>query len=140
MMRFIPIPEGLAPFDKAAKDFMQALDSGEPVTFEPVFDRDMIEHKRIFAQIAEIARAMRTDPERLRAELLFETGNFVHLGDLFGRTVVAVNSMSRHSMRDPELAAFWADAKDVIRNKMLHRIPNAAERERLAASLSRQDA
>jgi hypothetical protein len=90
--------------------------------------------------IAEIAKAVGAEPEWLRAQLLFETGHFALLGELYGKTVVAVNSMSRHHMKDYELHAFWGDAVEVLRRKVLPQVRDAAERDRLAATLSQQDA
>ena len=57
-----------------------------------------------------------------------------------GTPVVAINSMSRHHMKDHELHAFWGEALDVIRTKLLDRISDSAERERLAETLSLQAA
>jgi len=139
-MKYLRNRDGLAPFDAAARKFVDGLVSGEPVTLEVIYDRDMVEHRKIMAQISEIAKAVGADPEWLRAQLLFETGNFQHLGEMFGKTVVAVNSMSRHHMKDYELHAFWDDATEVLRKKVLPQIKDAAERERLAAQLSQQGA
>jgi uncharacterized protein (DUF1778 family) len=62
------------------------------------------------------------------------------LGDVLGTPVVAVNSMSRRSMTDFELHAFWDEAKQIIADKLLPRISNPAERDRLAGMLSLQPA
>jgi hypothetical protein len=115
----------LAPFDQAAAQWLLALHSTEPVEMEVVHERDMINHRRIMSQIAE---------------LLMETGNFVVLGELFGKTMISVNSMSRHSMKDHELHTFWEEARAVIRSKILERVNDAAERQRLADMLSLQTA
>jgi hypothetical protein len=77
-------------------------------------------------------------PERVRAELLVASGNFTLLGEVLGTPVVAVNSMSRRAMKDHELHAFWSEAKEVIQTKLLARITDTAERERLAETLSLQ--
>ena len=62
------------------------------------------------------------------------------LGDVMGMPVVAINSMSRHSMKDHELHAFWSEAQDVIRDKLLAQVADASERERLTELVSLQDA
>lgn len=139
-MRYVRNRNDLSPFDAEARRFVDALVSGEPVTLEVVYERDMVEHRRIMMQIAEIAKAVRADPQWLRAQLLFETGNFQHLGELYGKSVVAINSMSRHHMKDYELHAFWDDAIEVLRKKVLPQITDAAERARLDAKLSQQGA
>ena len=95
----------------------------------------MVEHRRVFACIDELALALGTTPQKVRAELLVATGNFELLGDVLGTQVVAVNSMSRRNMKDHELHQFWDEAREVIRNKLLERIPNSDERARLAESL-----
>lgn len=136
-MRFSVGQYALTPIDQAARDFIVGQ-RGNEVELEQLHDRDMIQHRRIFAQINELAKALGTDPELLRAELLFEVGHCHYLGQLFGKTLIAVHSMSRHSLRDHELAEVWSEAKDVIATKILPRIKNEAERERLARSLSLQ--
>jgi hypothetical protein len=144
-MRWVLTPVGLEPFDAAAREFHHSQTSGEPITtqvieIEALHDRDMIEHRRIMATINDLAKALHTTPERVRAELLVATGNFQLLGELLGREVVAVNSMSRRNMKDHELHEFWDEAKEVIRTKLLARITDTAERDRLAATLSLQPA
>jgi hypothetical protein len=144
-MRFVLSRTGLEPFDAEAREFLESQTSGEPIgaqviEIEPLHDRDMIEHRRIMAYINDLAKALHTTPEKLRAELLVATGNFQLLGELLGTTVVAVNSMSRRNMKDHELHEFWDEAKEVIRTKLLDRIKNAAERERLTQMLSLQPA
>jgi hypothetical protein len=140
-MRFVVSRLGLEPFDVEAREFLENQIDGEPIELEPLYERDMPEHRRIMATIGDLARALHMTPEKLRAELLVATGNFTLLDDLTGGTlIVAVNSMSRHHMKDSELHAFWDEAKEVIRQKLLARIPDNAERERLADSLSLQPA
>jgi hypothetical protein len=134
-MRYVPTPSGLAPFDAAARDFLGQLTSAEPIELEMLHPRDMVEHRKIMVQIAELAKAIGRDPERVRAELLYKTGNFQVIGELFGKVLISINSMSRHHMKDPELHAFWDDARQVIATEMLPQIADAAARERLTASL-----
>jgi hypothetical protein len=142
-MRWVLTPVGLEPFDAAAREFHRSQTSGEPIAtqvieIEALHDRDMIEHRRIMATINDLAKALHTTPERVRAELLVAKGNFQLLGELLGREVVAVNSMSRRNMKDHELHEFWDEAKEVIRTKLLARITDTAERDRLADTLSPQ--
>jgi len=144
-MRFVLSRDGLEPFDAEAREFIDSQCHGEPITtrvieIEPLHDRDMIEHRRIFAYIEDLATALHTTPERVRAELLVATGNFQLLGDVLGTPVVAVNSMARRAMKDHELHEFWDEAKEVIQTKLLERISDTAERERLAELLLLQPA
>ena len=145
-MRFVLSRSGdnsivLKPFDADAKEFLRSQSDGEPIgarviEIEALHDRDMIEHRRIMATIGDLAKALHCTPAKVRAELLVATGNFELLGDVLGTPVVAINSMSRHNMKDHELHAFWDEAKEVIRTKLLARISDTAERERLADHLS----
>jgi hypothetical protein len=139
-VKFVPAPHKgqlcLVAHDKAAFDFMKQVRDAEPLELEPLFERDMIEHRKVFAQINEVAKALHITPECLRARLLFETGNFTVLGEMYGKTFVAVSSMSRHAMRDHELHTFWAEAKEVVKTKLLSNVSDPAERESLAAMLS----
>jgi hypothetical protein len=149
-MRFILSRDGdnsivLKPFDAAAHEFVDSQTSGEPITtqvieIEALHDRDMIAHRRIMATINELAKALHTTPEKVRAELLVATGNFQLLGELLGTSVVAVSSMSRRNMKDHELHEFWDEAKEVIQTKLLARIADTAERDRLAEMISLQPA
>ena len=140
-MRLVLQEDGLfAPFDDEAKQ-MRAEVGGEPFTakvieIEMLHDRDMNEFRHIMATINEIAKALKTTPEKVRAELLVATGNFQLLGDMLGTPVIAVNSMARRAMKDHELHEFWSEAREVVRTKLLERITDPVERERLAGQLS----
>ena len=137
-MRFVASRHGLEPFDAEAREFLENLIDGEPIEMEPLHERNMHEFRRIMGHIRDLAKALNTTPEKVRAELLVATGNFQLLGDVLGTPVVAINSMSRHHMKDHELHAFWTEAQEVIRTKLLDRVPDTAERERLAERLSLQ--
>jgi hypothetical protein len=137
-MRFVVSRHGLEPFDAEAREFLEDQIDGEPIEFEPLYPRDMHEHRRIMAYIGDLAKALHTTHDKVRAELLVATGNFQLLGDVLGTPVVAVNSMSRRHMTDHELHVFWAEAQEVIRTNLLERVFDSAERERLAESLSLQ--
>jgi hypothetical protein len=135
-MRFVKTRDDtLAPFDHAAIEWMHAVHTAEPVTLTPLDEDGSRFRGYVFACINELAQAMRTSPANLRAELLLETGRFTSMGQMFGTTIVAINSMSRSHMSDAELRQFWNEASDLIRYKMLCRVSNAAERDRLAARL-----
>jgi hypothetical protein len=136
----------LVPFDEAA---MHGLDQlvqagqigGEPIEVEIVNPRDMVEHRRIMAQIGDVAKALHKTHEQVRSELLYATGNFLMIGELVGLPpVISVNSMSRHNMTDHELHLFWDEARLVIETRLLPRIADSAERARLAEILSPQPA
>jgi hypothetical protein len=136
-MKFIVSDRGLEPWDDESRACLNRLVETEIVDVDVLHERDMIEHRHILAQIGEVAKAVHMPPEKLRAELLIKTGNFLLLDfKVLDREVIAVSSMSRHHMRDHELHEFWHDAKDVIRKDYLPRIKDAVERERLAAQLS----
>ena len=132
---------GLIPFDEAAERFIADQMDGEPIEVEVMHPRDMIEHRRIFDYIGELAQALHKDRELIRAELLYATGNFKLLGALSDtHPVIAVNSMARSAMTDRELHTFWTEAKEVIESKMLQRVTDTAERARLAELLLLQPA
>jgi hypothetical protein len=134
-MKFVPTSTGLAPFDLAAREFLMNLRSSRPVELEFLHDRDMIFHRKIFATIGELAKALHRDPESVRAELLYKTGNFQVIGEDDGTPLISINSMSRHHMRDDTLREFWGDACDVILTELLPNVSDPAERDRLATLL-----
>jgi len=140
-MRFVVSRHGLEPFDDEARGFLENQIDGEPIDVEVTFPRNMHEHRRIMAQIADIARTLHLPFEKLRAELLIATGNFQLLDfKVLDTQVIAVNSMSRHHMRDHELHEFWHDAKEVLRKDYLPRITDCEERDHLADQLSLEPA
>ena len=137
-MRFVRPRTGcyLSPADDAARTFiLNTLKPGEVVELEHLFERDMIYHRKIFAQINELAKALHRDPEKVRAELLYKTGNFHVIGELFGKTLISINSMSRHHMKDHELHEFWDDALQIIAADLLPQVTDPALRDALAGSL-----
>ena len=143
-MRFVPLTMDddcgtratvLCPFDADTHRFTKDLPR-RPIEMEPLFDRNMNFHRKIFATLNEVAKALQQDPERLRAELLYKTGNCHWLGEHNGKVLISINSMSRHHMKDHELHAFWDDACQILRNEMLPEISDQAMRDRLADMLS----
>jgi hypothetical protein len=140
-MRFVPVgPDLLRAFDQDAVAWMRSLSSGEPQRLEVLHDRDMVFHRKIMALIGELAKALHTTPDLVRAQLLMATGHYQHLGELSGKTVISVNSMSRRAMTDRELHLFWDNAREVIEKEWLPEIRDAATREHLASQLSLQAA
>jgi hypothetical protein len=135
-MRFVICPGGLEPFDQEARDFLDRQQDGEPIDVEILHERDMIEHRRIFGIIGDVAKALHRTTDSVRAELLVATGNFQLIDSVLGTPIVAVSSMSRPAMRDHELHAFWSEAKEVIAHKLLAQIADPAELARLAEALS----
>jgi hypothetical protein len=119
----------LLPMDDGAKAITSHI--GETLDVEASWDRDMIYHRRVFATINELSKAAGQAPEWMRAQLLVYCGLFNIVGDLNGKHVVAVNSLSRHAMRDEELHHFWDDSKQHIISRILPLIANETVRDRL---------
>ena len=109
---------------------------GETVDVEIVFERDMVFHRRLMATINDLAHAVGQTPEAMRAQLLVYCGLFNVVGDHNGNYVLAVNSLSRHSMRESELHHFWDDAKKHIIERVLPKITNETVRNRLHTSVT----
>lgn len=136
-MKFVPAPlHKLAPYDDEARAYLAHLSKSCVLEVEILLPRDMINHRRIFAQINELAQALHRDPEMLRAELLFHTGNCHVLGVHNHKTFVAIHHMDRRHMADHELHAFWDDALIYIKDELLPLIDDHEERERLRETLS----
>jgi hypothetical protein len=123
----------LLPMDDAAKDIASRI--GEKLDVEVSYDRDMVFHRRMFATIGELADAIGQTPDWLRAQLLVYCGLFNIVGDLNGKHVIAVNSLSRRSMRDDELHHFWDDAKEHIVTRVLPLVTNETLRNQLHDSV-----
>ena len=91
----------------------------------------MVFHRRLFGTMGDLAKATGQSPEWIRAQLLVYTGLFNIVGDLNGKHVVAINSLSRHSMRDEELHHFWDDAREHVIQRVLPLVKNETIKERL---------
>jgi hypothetical protein len=124
----------LLPMDDGAKEIAKVI--GTVVEVEVMYDRDMVYHRRVFATMRELAQAIGQSPEWMRAQLLVYCGLFNIVGTLDGRHVIAISSMSRHSMRDEELHHFWDDSKEHIVNRVLPLITNDTVRDRLHTSVT----
>jgi hypothetical protein len=124
----------LLPMDAGAEEITSHV--GEVIDVEVTYDRDMVYFRRMMATIGELAEATGQTREWMRAQLLVYTGLFHIVGDLDGKHVVAVNSISRHSMRDSELHHFWDDAKDHVIKRVLPRISNETVRDRLHTAVT----
>lgn len=124
----------LLPMDDGAKEIARHV--GETLDVEISWDRDMIYHRRVFATIRDVAKEIGQSQEWLRAQLLVYCGLFHIVGDLGGKHVIAVNSLSRHAMRDEELHHFWDDAKEHIVNRVLPLIANETVRDKLLTAVT----
>jgi hypothetical protein len=124
----------LLPMDDGAKEIASKV--GEQLTLEVLYDRDMVYHRRVFATMRDLAAAVGQSPEWLRAQLLVYCGLFNVVGNLDGRHVIAINSMSRHSMRDEELHHFWDDAKQHVIVRVLPLVQNETVRDRLHTAVT----
>ena len=119
----------LLPMDDGAKAITSHV--GEMLDVEVAWDRDMVFHRRLFGTMNDLAKATGQTGEWMRAQLLVYCGLFNIVGDLDGKHVVAINSLSRHSMRDEELHHFWDDAKEHVVKRVLPLITNDTVRDRL---------
>lgn len=125
----------LMPMDDGAKAIASGK-VGEVVELEVLYDRDMVYHRRVFATMRDLAKAIGQSPEWMRAQLLTYCGLFHIVGTLDNKHVIAVNSMSRHSMRDEELHQFWEDAKAHVVARVLPLVGNDAERDKLLTAVT----
>ena len=124
----------LLPMDDGAKAITRHV--GETLDVEVSWDRDMIYHRRVFATINDLAKATGQSGEWMRAQLLVYCGLFHVVGDLDGKHVIAVNSLSRHAMRDEDLHHFWDDSKEHIVSRVLPLIANETVRDRLLTAVT----
>ena len=124
----------LLPMDEGAKEITNHV--GETVDVEVEWHRDDVYHRRVFATIRDLAKEVGQSPEWMRAQLLVYCGLFNIVGDLNGKHVIAINSMSRHSMRDEELHHFWDDAKEHIVKRILPMITNETVRDKLYTAVT----
>ena len=125
----------LLPADDGARKLCQT--PGETLYVEAEYDRDMIFHRRVFAVINELAKATGQTPDWMRAQLLVYAGLFNVVGTFdTGKPVIAVKSMSKRSMTDEELHAFWKDAQEAIAEKVLPRVADPDLREALARDVA----
>ena len=69
---------------------------------------------KVFAALNEIANMIGTSELQLRAEIMYETGRGIDVKMRDGKIVTVLPSMSKTSMSEAELEAFWKDAVDYI--------------------------
>jgi hypothetical protein len=124
----------LLPMDDGAKAITSKI--GETLDVEIAYDRDMVYFRRLMATINDLAKATGQSPEWMRAQLLVYCGLFHIVGELNGKHVVAVSSMSRHSMRESELHHFWDDAKEHVIARILPLVQNETVRDRLHTAVT----
>jgi hypothetical protein len=124
----------LLPMDDGAKAMTAHV--GETLDVEIFWDRDMVYHRRVFATIRDVAKEVGQTQEWLRAQLLVYCGLFHIVGDLDGKHVIAVNSLSRHAMRDEELHHFWDDSKEHMIKRVLPLIANETVRDKLLTAIT----
>jgi uncharacterized protein (DUF1778 family) len=108
---------------------------GDTIEVEIVHERNAGFNAKVFATLAEIAKMLGEDEQAFRAEIIYETGRGQDIALRAGKAVVTVlPSMSKHSMTQAELEAFWEDARNYILKEVMVSL-DAAQQERVLEML-----
>jgi len=106
--------------DDARQELNKKAKVGGVLEVEIVNERNTGFNAKVFTTIAEIAKMLDVDPDEFRAEIIYETGRGKDIALRAGKAVVTVlPSMSKHSMTQAELEAFWEDARAYILKEVM---------------------
>jgi len=134
-VRLNVVKGALVPGDDDARQVLNKKTKvGDTIEVELVNDRNAAFNAKIFVTIAEIAKMLNVEPEALRAEIAYESGrgDDIHLRD--GRVVTVLPSMSKLTMTQAELEAFWEDARSYILTEVMISL-DGAQQERVLEML-----
>jgi uncharacterized protein (DUF1778 family) len=121
--------------DDARQELNKKTKLGQVIEMELVNERNTAFNGKVFATLAEIAKMLDIDADTFRAEIVYETGRGQDIALRAGKTVVTVlPSMSKHSMTQAELEAFWDDARAYILKEVMISL-DAAQQERVLEML-----
>jgi len=120
-MKFSIGKNALMPDDSVAVDFMKAQTIGERLTIYALTEAERKFRAFVFMALTKIAKVANLDNDEMRAALMIDTGRakMIRLPD--GHRVHAFKSMNAMSMKHDDLAAFWEEAKAVIKRDI---VPN----------------
>ena len=119
-MQLNVVKGALVPANEAARQELNKVAKvGDKLEVELVHERNAAFNSKVFVTIAEIAKMLNIGADELRAEITYETGrgDDIHLRD--GRVVTVLPSMSKLTMTQAELEAFWNDARDYILKEVM---------------------
>jgi len=121
--------------DDARQELNKKAKVGGVLEVEIVNERNTAFNAKVFTTIAEIAKMLDVDPDEFRAEIIYETGRGKDIALRDGKAVVTVlPSMSKHSMTQAELEAFWEDARAYILKEVMIAL-DADQQERVLEML-----
>lgn len=121
--------------DDARQELNKKAKVGGVLEVEIVNERNAAFNAKVFTTIAEIAKMLDVDPDEFRAEIIYETGRGKDIALRAGKAVVTVlPSMSKHSMTQAELEAFWEDARAYILKEVMVSL-DADQQERVLEML-----
>jgi uncharacterized protein (DUF1778 family) len=121
--------------DDARQELNKKTKLGQVIEVELVNERNTGFNAKVFTTIAEIAKMLDVDPDEFRAEIIYETGRGKDIALRAGKAVVTVlPSMSKHSMTQAELEAFWEDARAYILKEVMVSL-DADQQERVLEML-----
>ena len=121
--------------DDARQELNKKAKVGGVLEVEIVNERNTAFNAKVFTTIAEIAKMLDVDPDEFRAEIIYETGRGKDIALRAGKAVVTVlPSMSKHSMTQAELEAFWEDARAYILKEVMVSL-DADQQERVLEML-----
>lgn len=118
-MKLSFVKGALVPADDEAKGLGKGHKIGDIIDIEVLHERRVKFNNLIHVTLDEISKMLDVDAKALRAEILIETGRAEMIKLRDGRRVWALPSMSRSSWTNKDLEAFWDDAREYIRSKIV---------------------
>ena len=120
-MRLNIVKGALVPANDHARQVLNSNTRiGDAIEVEIVNERNAAFNAKVFATITEIAKMLNTDEKSFRAEIMYETGRgYAITVRNSTKDVIVLPSMSKHSMTQGELEAFWEDARQYILKEVM---------------------
>ena len=131
----------LAPVDESARESLRAFGEGEVLRAKITRPRNVKRHRLFFAllntvhmNLPEEMEARFPTVERLRKELLVQTGHFEMHQTLGGKTVIFPGSMSFDAMDETEFLAFFESAFKFVAKHILTGVDQFELREEIESA------
>src|SRR5262245_14995392 len=119
---FTVIKNGLVPQNVEAQQELARHKVGDTIEIDILDARDAKHERYIFMVIGRLARALATDPEEMRAQLLIATGRGRMLRLIDDRRIWVIPSMDKRAMKHADLLEFWNDVREMILNDLMPKL------------------
>jgi uncharacterized protein (DUF1778 family) len=119
-MKLNVVKGALVPANDDARQTLNAKTKiGGTIEVEIVHERNAAFNSKVFVTLDEVAKMLGSTMQQLRAEIMYESGRGEDIKMRDGKIITVLPSMSKHSMTQAELEAFWDDARHYILKEVM---------------------